>query len=94
MSDDDRDLLLDYDELVCPRCGNLRETCANPDIDWHPHLATCYASATVEWGWRRLRKKYPADREKSLDALHPLDGSSVFSAQIEPVDDPFILHSD
>lgn len=88
LSDEDRDLLLAFEALVCPRCGNLKSVCSDPSIDHHPHVTTCWATATVEWGWRRLRKKYPSEDEVT-DSLHPLDGVRVYAAQSPPEVDEF-----
>jgi hypothetical protein len=78
-----------HDELVCPRCGNLRSECSDPTIDWHPHESVCWASATRDWGMRVLRDKHET-KKPGAAALHPLDGVTVFVSQQEPEgDDPF-----
>ena len=75
-------------ELVCPSCGNLRSECSDPSIDWHPHTSVCYATATREWGIRKLQEKHK-NVEPSSNALHPLDGVSVYVATVPPEDDEF-----
>jgi seryl-tRNA synthetase len=79
---DVRELLLARDALVCGKCGNLRSVCSDPEVDWHPHIDTCYASATTEWGARRLQDRYKADAEDG--ALHPLDGVVIYPSQSAP----------
>lgn len=81
-------MLLAHYDLICPRCGNLRSICSDPNIDWHPHESVCWPSATAEWGMRRLRKKHPDEKEVG-GALHPLDGVRVFAADAPPEVDPF-----
>lgn len=88
LSDEDRDLLLAYEALVCSRCGNLTSVCSDPNVEWHPDTTTCWASASVEWGWRRLKKLHPAEEEVT-GALHPLDGVRVYAAQTPPEVDEF-----
>lgn len=68
---------------MCSRCGNLVSVCSDPTLDWHPSTVTCWASASVEWGWRRLRKKHPA-KDEDGDALHPLDGVRVHASRQQP----------
>lgn len=77
-----------HHDLVCPSCGNLRSECSDPSIDWHPRKSVCWASASRQWGARRLGEKY---RTKKVDpgALHPLDGVSVWVSQVEPEEDEF-----
>ena len=89
--DDHKDLLLAYDELVCRKCGNLLEVCADRDGEWHPHMSVCWPTATSEWGMRVLRKRHekPPQHDK-LDGLHPLDGVHVWASTVEPFPDPFV----
>ena len=74
---------MQYDLLVCPSCGNLRSECSDPGIDWHPRTTVCYATASREWGLRRLNARH-ADVKPDDKALHPLDGLSVFPSRIAP----------
>ena len=80
-------MLIAHHREVCPRCGNLRSVCSDPNIDWHPHTVTCWPSATTEWALRQLQKKYEG-AEPHGDQMHPLDGMSIFAAQVAPEDDP------
>lgn len=77
-----------HDELVCPSCGNLRAECSDPARDWHPHTVTCWATASREWGARRLQDKHKDEQPGPMD-LHPLDGVSVFAAPVPPEFDEF-----
>lgn len=72
-----------HDALVCRKCGNLRSVCSDPAVDWHPHSDTCYATATAEWGIRRLQAKHEKEQRDGA-GLHPLDGVSVFTSQFAP----------
>lgn len=71
---------------MCPRCGNLRSECSNPDVDWHPRTSTCFATATTEWARRRLDAKYEGVKVGE-DALHPLEGVTVWVSEVPPDDD-------
>lgn len=71
--------MLAHKTLVCPRCGNLRSECSDPDRDWHPRLDDCYASAAIAFGWRKMHKKYPADA--MIEDAHPLDGTGMWVSQ-------------
>lgn len=77
-----------HDLLVCSRCGNLRSECGDPTIDWHPNESTCYASASREWGWRKLREKYKDD-PPGTQGLHDLDGVAVYTTRDAPEVDLF-----
>lgn len=67
--------------LICPRCGNLKSVCSNPDIDWHPQEDYCYAVAAVQWRWRKLHEEYPA--ELKIDGAHALDGINVWASDLD-----------
>jgi hypothetical protein len=90
LTDEKRETLLAYDEMVCARCGNLRSECSDPSVDWHPRLSDCYATAAIDWAWRKLAERYPADA-KEPDGSHPRDGLSVWVSQVapEPGEDEF-----
>lgn len=67
--------------MVCPRCGNLREECRDPAVDWIPRTSTCWASATEEWAHRRHRAKNE-DKKVGDHQLHPLDGTWVWVSTV------------
>lgn len=73
---------------MCPSCGNLRSECSDPTRDWHPHTTVCWATATRDWGARRLAEKHK-HADLADDALHPLDGVSIFAAPFPPDVDDF-----
>jgi hypothetical protein len=75
---------MEHDATVCPRCGNLRSVCSDPAIDWHPRESTCYATATIEWGLRRLEEKRK-DEPLAGAALHSMDGASVWVSEHPPM---------
>lgn len=77
-----------HNALVCRQCGNLRSVCSDPTIDWHPDTATCWPTATQQWGLRRLAKKHENAKPDDT-ALHPLDGVTLWVSQVEPEQDPF-----
>lgn len=87
--DEDRDLLLARDVMLCSQCGNLREECSNPDIDWHTHKSVCFASASLEWGREQFLEKHKGAKTPD-NALGPLHGVALFAAPMEPApeDDP------
>lgn len=74
--------------LICKACGNLRSVCSNPDINWHPQESVCWATATQQWGVRRLQaqhKDFKADATDSRGELvmSPLDGVSVWVSDVD-----------
>lgn len=87
LPEEDRDLLLAHDLLVCSRCGNLRSVCSDPTLDWHAHTATCWPSATVDWTLRRMRER-DSKAKVDDDALRETDGVTVFASQTEAENDP------
>ena len=85
LSDEKRELLLAYDELVCPRCGNLVADCSDPTRDWHPRTSVCWASATREWAEGWLRKQHQKE-DLPDDEMSYLAGRYVWVSQ-QPVAD-------
>ena len=87
LPDEDRQLMLAEDELVCPSCGNLRSVCEDPEIGWYPQRSVCYYTAAQEVTQRRLREKHK-DNEPGT-APHPLDGMRVWLSEhdLTPEDD-------
>ena len=72
---------------MCPRCGNLRAECSDETIDWHPRTSVCWATATREWAWERLRERHKGEKVDP-QALHPLDGHWVWvSTEAPPLDE-------
>lgn len=81
---------MEHDAQVCRSCGNLLSECSDPERDWHPDVATCYATAARQWGQRTWQEMH-AKTEVGPDQLHPLDGTAVFASQTPPPEgqDPF-----
>lgn len=50
--------LVDYEVEVCPKCGNLRAICSDPDRVWYPQRHTCYAAADLEANYRRWEARH------------------------------------
>ena len=50
--------------------------------DWHPQESVCWPSASIEWGLRVLQEKYKG-KQPGPDALHPLDGVSVWASDVD-----------
>ena len=75
------------DEAVCPRCGNLRAECSDPERAWYPQRDTCYATGARELVERRLQKRY--EKKPPGPAPHPLDGMTVWTSlhDLTPDDD-------
>lgn len=78
-----------HDAMICSSCGNLVTECSDPNIDWHPATKTCYATASQQWGIRRLRDKHKGhDPAANPHALHPLDGVALYVSRNAPENDP------
>lgn len=88
MSNEDRDELLAYEELVCDQCGNLREVCSDPARGHYPQRTMCYVTATAELTMRRLKERYK-DKPPGTVKLHALDGMRVWASpdDLTPDDD-------
>lgn len=86
-TDEEREAQYAFDELVCPRCGNLRSVCSDASRAWYPQRTMCYAEASVSVVRRRLVERYKKNEPGA--AFHPLDGMSVWVAQedLNPDDD-------
>ena len=76
LPEDDRELMIAEDELVCPSCGSLKSVCSDPEQGWYPQRDFCSNAATYEATMRKLRLKHK-DNEPGKTA-HPLDGVSVW----------------
>lgn len=75
--------------LICPKCGNLRSVCSDPNVPWYPQRSTCYATAVEEATRRAWHDK--------LDGKHydrtpqPRDGTHVWASRQDLTpDDDFI----
>lgn len=74
--------------LICPKCGNPREVCSDPDVDWYPQRSVCYASITQDVAERRWKAKRAG---KSIDAegINEESGTAVWVSTLDlsPDDD-------
>lgn len=80
--------MLAADALICPRCGNLSSLCSDPNVDWHPQETVCWATATREWGIRRLQAKHKDFKPDATDArgeplMSPLDGVALWVTDVD-----------
>ena len=85
LPDEKRELLLAYDQLVCPQCGNLREECADEMVEWHPRTDVCHATAAQQWGQRVLQEKYAKVEAGPLERRY-LDARWVYVTRQEPTE--------
>lgn len=81
----------EYDQELCPRCGNLREVCSNPEQDWHPQRLVCYASAMQAVAQRRYAAKLDGKPKAEIDAIrmNEADATTIWVASVDlnPDDD-------
>lgn len=87
LPEDERDEMFAAYSLICS-CGNLRSVCSDPDVDWHPQESVCWASATRQWGVRRLQEQhkgfdYEARDDRGEPLMSPLDGVSVWVSDVD-----------
>lgn len=75
--------MFEAEALICPKCGNPREVCSNPDGQWYPQRSTCYATAMLnvaEWRWSEKHKGAERTKEK---AFLPTDGVTVWVSDMD-----------
>lgn len=76
-------------EATCPKCGNLRAICSNPDgLDgggYYPQVHVCYVSAARDMVSRRWHERHQKSRPDDHGYL-PTDGRTVWAAlaDLEP----------
>lgn len=82
--------LWEYEQEVCPDCGNLRAICSDPETDWYPQRTVCWATATRENVDRRWRKKHEK-REPDAAGFLPTDGTRIWASALDLTpDDDFL----
>lgn len=75
--------------LICPKCGNPREICSDPNRPWYPQRSTCYAKAAEEVAERVWRGKQEG-KSVALD-MKPTDGTHVWVSEFDLTpDDDFL----
>lgn len=80
----------EYEQAVCPQCGNLRAVCEDPNTGWYPQRSVCYSSAAAEVANRKWHKKNENAKPDPAGYL-PTDGTVVWaSAEDLTPDDNFI----
>lgn len=89
------------DQEKCPRCGNPRSACKDPDRLWYPQRSICYASreqAAAQRRWELLHTDRPfhdgtyrdwAEKPSRSHPYHRDDGVTIWAAteDIAPDDD-------
>lgn len=78
----------EYDQAICPQCGNLRAVCEDPNTDWYPQRSVCYSSAATEVTNRKWHKRHEKATPDSNGFL-PTDGVVVWVSpeDLTPDDD-------
>lgn len=87
---DDWYALWEYEQELCPQCGNLRVLCEDPAQLWNPQMTTCYATVAQTMHtrrWHRLHEKTKPD----ADGWHPEDGALIWASTELPPDPVFGL---
>jgi hypothetical protein len=69
--------LAEYEDALCPQCGQLRSICEDPEIGWYPQRHICWATTAREAATRRWAKKHEKAEPDSVGAL-PTDGTIVW----------------
>lgn len=78
----------DDEQERCPDCGQTRAECANPDVDYFPQKAMCWATAAREVAtrkWDRMNE----DKAPDIAGYLPTDGARIWVSRhdLEPDDD-------
>ena len=67
-----------YVRDICPRCGNLRSVCSDPERPVYPQRTMCYLTAVRDLTMRRVAARYA--QEPGTRELHPTDGMSLWAS--------------
>lgn len=78
----------EWQDAVCPQCGNLRSVCSDPSTPWYPQRTICWATATRENISRRWHAKHEGAQPDPL-GFKPTDGTTLWvaTADLAPDDD-------
>lgn len=71
--------LAEYEDALCPQCGELRSVCEDPSQDWYPQRMVCWstaARAVASRRWDKLNEKVKPDASGYL----PTDGAVIWAA--------------
>lgn len=81
------------DRERCPDCGQPREVCGNPDVDYFPHRTICWATAARRVALRRWEVRTKDARPDAAGYL-PDDGVTVWVSRHDHApDDDFLTPS-
>ena len=73
----------EYEQEICPQCGNLRVICSDPEglygEGFYPQLAKCWVSASRQMVVRRFDEKHKDARPDEVGYL-PRDGALVWAS--------------
>lgn len=99
LPEDDRELMLAEQELVCQWCGNLRSVCSRDDVEWYPQRSVCHATAARELVMRQFHDAHMVDGpggdrvspQATAEEYHYTDGVSLWVSDIDLTpDDDFL----
>lgn len=80
----------EYEQDLCPDCGNPRSVCSDPNVDNYPQRSVCWVTAAGQVAQRRWAKKHEnakPDREGYL----PDDGVRIWMSRTDLTpDDDFL----
>lgn len=71
--------LREYEDALCPDCGNLRSVCSDPEQAWYPQRHVCLASKDLAALDRKWRKKHENASPDGAGRL-PTDGERLWVA--------------
>lgn len=85
---DDQYALEEYQESLCPQCGQLRSICSDPSVSHYPQLHVCWATAAQMVASRRFHNLHEKAKPDSAGYL-PTDGALVWVSDedLTPDDD-------
>lgn len=89
--DDERDgwvALRQYEQTICPNCGNPRSVCENSETPFYPQLTHCWATAAREVATRKWSQKNEGVKPDAAGYL-PDDGTFLWVStdDLSPGDD-------
>ena len=83
--------LEEFEDALCPQCGQLRTLCEDPELAWYPQLHVCWNTAHRESTTRRWRKRHEKAKPDPLSGHLPTDGGLVWmSTEDLTPDDDFV----
>jgi hypothetical protein len=74
----------------CPDCGQPRDVCSDPNVDYYAQKAICWATAARKVNLRRWEKKTEDARPDAAGYL-PDDGATVWVSRIDLTPDEDFL---